>query len=117
MGIATGTTLGRYEVRSLLGAGGMGEVYLAQDKQLDRSVALKILQPDLVSNQDRMRRCVQEAKAAAILNHPHIAHIYEIGFAEDINFIAMEFIEGQTLRDLIRHDQIGLGKALKYLQQ
>lgn len=115
--IGSGTTLGRYEVRSLLGAGGMGEVYLAQDKQLDRSVALKILPPDIVSNPDRMRRFVQEAKAAATLNHPHIAHIYEIGLAEDINFIAMEFIEGQTLRDLIRLDQIGLGKALKYLQQ
>jgi len=95
----------------------MGEVYLARDKQLDRAVALKILPPDLVSNPDRMRRFVQEAKAAATLNHPHIAHIYEIGQAEDINFIAMEFIEGQTLKDMIQLDQIGLSKALKYLQQ
>ncbi|HXL80737.1 MAG TPA: protein kinase [Pyrinomonadaceae bacterium] len=117
IGIGSGTNLGRYEVRSLLGAGGMGEVYLARDKQLDRAVALKILPPDLVSNPDRMRRFVQEAKAAATLNHPHIAHIYEIGQAEDINFIAMEFIEGQTLKDMIQLDQIGLSKALKYLQQ
>jgi eukaryotic-like serine/threonine-protein kinase len=116
-GIGSGTNLGRYEVRSLLGAGGMGEVYLARDKQLDRDVALKILPPDLVSNADRMRRFVQEAKAAATLNHPHIAHIYEIGQAEDITFIAMEFIEGQTLKDKIHLDQIELGKVLRYLQQ
>ena len=115
--IGSGTTLGRYEVQSLLGAGGMGEVYLARDKQLDRAVALKILPSDLVSNPDRMRRFVQEAKAAATLNHPHIAHIYEIGQAEDVNFIAMELIEGQTLKDKIHLDQIELGKALKYLQQ
>ncbi|MEP6743186.1 MAG: protein kinase [bacterium] len=116
-GIGSGTNLGRYEVRSLLGAGGMGEVYLARDKQLDRDVALKILPPDLVSNADRMRRFVQEAKAAATLNHPHIAHIYEIGQAEDVTFIAMEFIEGQTLKEKIHLDQIELGKVLRYLQQ
>jgi serine/threonine-protein kinase len=116
-GIGSGTVLGRYEVQSLLGAGGMGEVYLARDKQLDRPVALKILPTDLVSNPDRMRRFVQEAKAAATLNHPHIAHIYEIGQAEDINFIAMEFIEGQTLKDKIHLEQIELGKVLRYLQQ
>jgi serine/threonine-protein kinase len=116
-GIGSGTVLGRYEVQSLLGAGGMGEVYLARDKQLDRPVALKILPTDLVSNPDRMRRFVQEAKAAATLNHPHIAHIYEIGQAEDINFIAMEFIEGQTLKDKILLEQIELGKVLRYLQQ
>ncbi len=116
-GIGSGTILGRYEVESLLGAGGMGEVYLARDKQLGRPVALKILPPDLVSNPDRMRRFVQEAKAAATLNHPHIAHIYEIGQTDDINFIAMEFIEGQTLKDKIHVDQIELGKVLKYLQQ
>ena len=116
-GIGSGTNLGRYEVRSLLGAGGMGEVYLARDKQLDRDVALKILPPDLVSNADRMRRFVQEARAAATLNHPHIAHVYEIGQAEDITFIAMEFIEGQTLKDKIHLEQIELGKVLRYLQQ
>jgi serine/threonine-protein kinase len=104
-------------VESLLGAGGMGEVYLARDKQLDRRVALKILPPDLVSNADRMRRFVQEAKAAATLNHPHIAHIYEIGQSEDFHFIAMEFIEGQTLKDKIHLERIELGKVLRYLQQ
>ena len=69
------TQLGRYQIRSLLGAGGMGEVYLAQDTSLNRKVALKVLPSDLASNQDRMRRFKQEATAAASLNHPNIAHI------------------------------------------
>jgi serine/threonine protein kinase len=70
-----------------------------QDTKLDRKVALKILPADLAANQDRMRRFVQEAKAAAALNHPNIAHIYEIGESDGVNFIAMEFIDGVTLRE------------------
>ena len=77
----------------------MGEVYLAEDAQLRRRVALKILPADLASNQDRMRRFNQEATAAAALNHPNIAHIYEIGEHNGTNFIAMEFIDGLTLRE------------------
>ena len=75
-------TLSHYRIVSKIGEGGMGEVYLAHDTKLDRNVALKILPPDLAANQDRMRRFVQEAKAAAALNHPNIAHIYEIGESE-----------------------------------
>ena len=111
-----GTRLGRYEIRSLLGAGGMGEVYLAQDTRLDRRVALKILPHDVAANQDRMRRFVQEAKAAAALNHPNIAHIYEIGKSEGTNFIAMEFIDGVTLREKIHRERTELRKLLRYLQ-
>ena len=77
--IAAGTKLGRHEIRSKVGEGGMGEVYLAQDTKLDRKVALKILPAEVASNRDRMDRFVREAKSAAALNHPHIAHIYEIG--------------------------------------
>ena len=99
MTIATGTKLGRYEIRSQLGKGGMGEVYLAEDTRLHRKVALKILPAELDANQDRMRRFKQEAQAAAALNHPHIAHIYEIGEHHETNFIAMEFIDGLTLRE------------------
>src|SRR5215204_4129040 len=80
------TQLGRYEIRSLLGAGGMGEVYLAQDTSLNRKVALKVLPAELALNQDRMRRFKQEATSAASLNHPNIAHIYEIGQASGLNF-------------------------------
>ena len=95
----TGQTISHYRVISKLGVGGMGEVYLAEDAQLRRRVALKILPPDLASNQDRMRRFIQEAQAAAALNHPSIAHIYEIGEHNGTNFIAMEFIDGLTLRE------------------
>src|SRR5213079_478369 len=99
--LSPGTKLGRYEIRSKIGAGGMGEVYLAEDTKLDRKVALKILPAELASRRDRMDRFVREAKAAAALNHPNIAHIYEIGEANGINFIAMEFVDGVTLRQVI----------------
>src|SRR2546423_6476355 len=79
MTLETGTKLGRYEIRSKIGEGGMGEVYLAEDMQLRRRVALKILPREVASNKDRMRRFTLEAQAAAALNHPNIAHIYEIG--------------------------------------
>jgi serine/threonine-protein kinase len=82
----------------------MGEVYLAEDTKLDRKVALKILPAEVASQRDRMRRFVQEAKAAAALNHPNIAHVYEIGESEGVNFIAMEFIDGRTLRALIHEE-------------
>ena len=106
----------------------MGEVYLAQDTKLDRKVALKILTSALAANQDRMRRFVQEAKCAAALNHPNIAHIYEIGEPEiqgsnqalednSVPFIAMEFIDGHTLREEIHHERTPLSKLLNYLTQ
>jgi serine/threonine protein kinase/Tol biopolymer transport system component len=116
MALAPGTKLGRYEIRSKIGEGGMGEVYLAQDTELDRKVALKILPIELAAHQDRMRRFTQEAKAAAALNHPNIAHIYEIGEREGIHFIAMEFVDGSTLRQLIHVTQTELTKLLRHLQ-
>src|SRR6266567_2481345 len=114
--LTAGTQLGRYEIRSKIGEGGMGEVYLAEDTQLKRRVALKILPPELATNDDRMRRFVQEAQAAAALNHPAIAHIYEIGEHDGINFIAMEFVDGQTLRGLIHEPTRDLKRLLRYLQ-
>ncbi|HEY8224836.1 MAG TPA: serine/threonine-protein kinase, partial [Pyrinomonadaceae bacterium] len=114
--IPAGTKLGRYEIRSKLGAGGMGEVYLAEDSQLRRRVAVKILPGDLASNQDRMRRFIQEAQAAAALNHPNIATVHEIGESDGVNFIAMEFIDGFTLRELIHGKQTEMSKLLRYLQ-
>src|SRR5881409_172486 len=111
-----GAKLGHYEIRSQLGAGGMGEVYLAQDTKLDRKVALKILPGEVASDHERMRRFTQEAKAAAALNHPNIAHVYEIDEVEGQHFIAMEFIDGQTLRQLIYDGATDLPKLLRYLQ-
>src|SRR5229473_1777820 len=104
MSLVTGTKLGRYEIRTQLGAGGMGEVYLAQDTKLDRKVALKILPAELASNRDRMERFIREAKAAAALSHPNIAQIFEIGEVSGTHFIAMEYIEGVTLRDKIHRE-------------
>jgi serine/threonine protein kinase len=116
MTIATSTKLGRYEIRSKIGEGGMGEVYLAEDTRLHRNVALKILPGELAANKDRMRRFEQEAQAAAALNHPNIAHIYEIGESDGTSFIAMEFVDGSTLRQLIHERQTELPKLLRYLQ-
>ncbi|PWT94519.1 MAG: hypothetical protein C5B55_02580 [Blastocatellia bacterium] len=110
------TTLSHYQILSRLGAGGMGEVYLAQDTQLDRKVALKFLPADVASKRDRMERFVREAKSAAALNHPNIAHIYEIAVSDDARFIAMEFIDGETLSEKIR-SRTPLPKLLKYLTQ
>src|SRR6266567_3312788 len=116
MAIPSRTRLGRYEVHSRIAAGGMGEVYLAHDTQLERTVALKILPADVASDRQRMRRFIQEAKATAALHHPNIAHIYEIGETEGTNFIAMEFIEGETLGEKIHH-KVDLKKLLEYLTQ
>jgi len=107
MTIAAGTHLGRYEIRSKIGEGGMGEVYLAQDMELGRTVAIKILPPALASDQQRLQRFIQEAKAASALNHPHILTIYEIGVTGNSRFIATEFIDGDTLRP-----HIGAGMKL-----
>src|SRR5262249_52054404 len=97
--IAVGTQLGRYTIRAKLGEGGMGEVYLAQDTKLDRTVALKVLPADLANDQSRMRRFAQEARTASSLSHPNVAHIYEIEEIDGLHFIAMEYIDGETLRE------------------
>ena len=99
MPLGENTRVGRYEIRSRIGAGGMGEVYLAQDTELRRFVALKILPADFVQDKHKLHRFKQEAYAVSALNHPNILTIYEIGLAGGCHFIATEFVEGQSLRD------------------
>ncbi|MBA2526707.1 MAG: protein kinase, partial [Pyrinomonadaceae bacterium] len=111
------TKLGRYEIRSKIGEGGMGEVYLAEDTKLDRKVALKILPPDVAGNQERMRRFVQEAKAVSALNHPNILTIYEIGETDSAPFMATEYIEGETLRQRMDRKPIKLTDELNIVIQ
>ncbi len=115
--LAPGDRVGNYEIVRPIGAGGMGEVYLAQDTRLRRKVALKVLPAGLVDNRDRLRRFEQEAQAAATLNHPNIAHIYEISEAEGRNFIALEFVDGETLRAKIHRDKTDLKRLLEWLAQ
>ncbi|HKZ03330.1 MAG TPA: protein kinase, partial [Pyrinomonadaceae bacterium] len=109
--------LGRYEIRSLLGKGGMGEVYLARDTELERTVAVKILNAELASNQLRMARFVQEAKTASALNHPNILTIYEIGGTDSTRFIATEFIDGVTLREHLAKSALKITDVLKIATQ
>ena len=108
--------ISHYRIVSKIGAGGMGEVYLAQDMRLDRKVALKILPADVASNRDRMERFIREAKSAAALSHPNIAQIFEIGEHDGTHFIAMEFVEGVTLREKIHRERTELRKLLRHLQ-
>ena len=137
--LTPGTPLGRYVIRSKLGAGGMGEVYLAKDTKLDRSVALKILPEGVAADQDHMRRFVQEARAASALNHPNILTIYEVeagsgqfigtemlrGYgpscvqrtAESIRFIVTEYIDGETLRARMKRERLTINHALQVAVQ
>ena len=106
------SSLSHYRIVSKIGAGGMGEVYLAQDTKLDRKVALKILPADVAADRGRMNRFVQEAKAASALNHPNIITIHEIDQTDSGHFIATEFIDGGTLRQRIRNAPLKLGELL-----
>jgi serine/threonine protein kinase len=100
------------KIRSKIGAGGMGEVYLAGDTQLDRTVALKILPEDVAFDQTRLQRFVQEAKSASALNHPNILTVFEIGQTDSTHFIVTEYIEGETLRQYLLGAQMSLNEVL-----
>jgi serine/threonine protein kinase len=115
--LSPGAKLGRYEIRSQIGAGGMGEVYLAQDLTLSRNVALKVLPEDVASNRHRMQRFVQEAQAASGLNHPNIITIHEIGTEPGAHFMATEFIDGENLRHHLRKVALTLTEAIDIAMQ
>jgi Tol biopolymer transport system component/serine/threonine protein kinase len=112
-----GKTIGHYLIEEKLGEGGMGVVYRARDTRLDRPVAIKVLPHDKVADPERKRRFIQEAKAASALNHPSIVTIHDIDQAEGVDFIAMEYVDGGTLDDVIGRKGLRLGEALKYAIQ
>ena len=113
MALQAGARLGPYEVLSLIGAGGMGEVYRARDTRLGRDVAIKVLPADRMADADRRRRFVQEAQAASALNHPHIITIYEIESADGNDFIVMEYVTGKSLDALIPRHGMRLNDVLR----
>lgn len=109
--------IGRYRISAAIGAGGMGEVYLAKDEELERSVALKILPSDIADDAVRVQRFIQEAKVVSALNHPNILTIHEIGSENGTRFIASEYVEGRTLRKIIDGDELELKEVLEIAVQ
>src|SRR6516225_727030 len=114
MTIATGTRLGPYEILAALGAGGMGEVYRARDTRLDRTVAVKILPQQLSSNYERRQRFDREARAISSLTHPHICALYDVGKQDGIDYLVMEYIEGESLARRLEKGPLPLNQALSY---
>ena len=117
MALASGTKLGPYDIQSLLGSGGMGEVYRARDSRLNRIVAIKVLPASYSADGDRLQRFVQEARSAAALNHPNILSIFDIGEERGAPYIVSELLEGQTLRERIRSGPLSSRKTIDYALQ
>src|SRR5215467_11244324 len=117
MTLESGSKLGPYEILSLLGAGGMGEVYRARDPRLGRDVAIKVLPASFSDNGDRLRRFAQEAKAAGILNHPNITAVFDIGDHEGSPYVVQELLEGETLRSILASRKLSQRRAVEYALQ
>jgi serine/threonine protein kinase/Tol biopolymer transport system component len=114
-GSLVGRSIDHYRIESLLGAGGMGEVYRAQDSRLNRTVAIKVLPPHTADQPDQKLRLQREAKAIASLNHPHICVLYDIGqYGDNTEYLVMEYLEGETLADRLRKGPLAVDEALKY---
>ncbi len=113
MAVTAGTKLGPYEIQSLLGAGGMGEVYRARDTRLDRAVAVKVLASHLSSSPELKQRMEREARAISSLNHPHICQLYDIGSHNGTDFLVMEFLEGETLAEKLRKGGLPLPEVFR----
>src|SRR5207253_4235302 len=114
MTLAAGTRLGPYEISSPLGAGGMGEVYRARDTRLDRTVAVKVLPAQLASNPERRARFEREARAISSLNHAHICVLHDVGHQDGIDFLVMEYLEGETLADRLKKGALPLDQVLRH---
>ena len=112
-----GTDLGPYKIVESIGAGGMGEVYKANDSRLDRTVAIKVLPSHLSANADLKERFEREARAVSSLNHPHICTLYDVGHQDGVDFLVMEYLEGETLADRLKKGPLDLEEALRYAVQ
>ena len=112
MTLPSGTKLGPYEIQSLLGAGGMGEVYRAHDSRLNRTVAVKVLPSSFSADRERLQRFAQEARAAAALNHPNILSIFDIGEEAKTPYVVSELLEGETLRDRLRNGALPIRRVV-----
>ena len=113
MPLQPGTTLGPYEILSPIGAGGMGEVYKARDTRLDRTVAIKVLPEHVAADPDLKQRFEREAKTISSLNHPHICTLHDIGSQDGVDFLVMEYLEGDTLAQRLEKGALPLDQALK----
>src|SRR3972149_6436385 len=112
--LSPGTKRGPYEIQALLGAGGMGEVYKARDTRLDRIVAIKVLPAHLADNHELRERFEREARTIASLNHPHICTLHDIGRQDGIDFLVMEYLEGETLSMRLLKGPLPLGQVFRY---
>jgi eukaryotic-like serine/threonine-protein kinase len=117
MALTSGMKLGPYEIQSLLGAGGMGEVYRAHDSRLNRTVAIKVLPASFSADRDRLQRFAQEARAAAALNHPNILSIFDIGEEQGAPYVVSELLEGETLRERLRNGPLPIRRVIEYSLQ
>src|SRR5215470_17859127 len=117
MTLTAGTKLSRYEIRSKLGEGGMGEVYRAYDPKIAREVAIKVLSAEVAVNKDRIARFEQEAQAAGALNHPNILAIHDVDTQDDILYVVSELLDGEELRDRLNGRTLPQRKAIDYAQQ
>src|SRR5215475_9461810 len=117
MELSPGTRLGRYEIRSKIGQGGMGEVYRARDEKLNREVAIKVLSSEFSQNGDRLSRFEQEAQSAGALNHPNIIAVYDVGMHEMSPYVVSELLEGESLKERLQSGPIAQRKAIEYAIQ
>src|SRR5438093_3745179 len=114
MPLTPGSRLGPYEIISSAGAGGMGEVYRARDTRLERTVAIKVLAPQLSANAEYRQRFEREARTVAALSHPHICPVYDIGAQDGLDYLVMEYIEGESVAARIAKRPLPVDEALRY---
>ena len=117
MELTLGQQLGRYRIEDKIGQGGMGSVYRATDTRLDREVAIKVLPAELTTDAERRQRFRQEAQLAAAFNHPNIATVHDVGEQDGATFIVMEFVRGESLRDLVRDEPLRVERAVDIVVQ